>query len=179
MNYETFQGYREAFLFDEIKVIGKDVCLNGVWTHFAGIGRKGTRAFFYFLEQQPPLEERADWRPGRTNRESMLEAGWSIPKDSPFYSLDWDCMGLAALELQRGYEKLPELAGPMEFTVSPGCKEHVLQIPVNLVRGGRNELRFSLEEKVEDEERITCYVNQVDVMEPLARERERFDDPAY
>lgn len=228
MNYKMFKGCWEAFSFDEIKVVGKDVCLDGAWVHFAGMGRKGTRAFFYFLEQQTPPEERADWRPGRTNRESMLadvqengesaihicqvkigeeefqvqsgscgnmvqgdqmeancfswqmlEAGWSIPKESPFYSLDWNCTGLAALELQGSYEKLPELAGPMEFTMGPACKEHILQIPVNLARGETGELRFSLEGRAEDEEKIVCYVNQVDLMEPLAREREKFNDPAY
>lgn len=224
MNYETFKGYREAFSFDEIKVVGKDVCLDGTWVHFAGMGRKGQQAFFYFLEQQPAPEEGAAWRPERTNRESMLEsvqedagsaihicrvkvgdaefemqggscgnlaqgnqmeancfywqmleAGWRICKDSPFYSLDWNCTGLAVLELQGSYEKLPELAGPMEFTIGPACRRHMLQILVELKRGETNELHFLLE----DGEEVSCYVNQVDLTEPLKEERKRFNDSKY
>lgn len=224
MNYETFKGYREAFFLDELKVIGKDVSLDGAQVHFAGMGRKGQQAFFYFLEQQPSLEEQADWRSERTNRESMLEseqadgksaihiskvkigdcafemqggscgalaqgnqleahfffsqmmdAGWEIPEDSPFYSLDWSCIQLAALELQGTYDKLPELAGNMEFTVGFTSRSHILQIPVELKRGQAGELHFMLESG----EEVEGYVNQVDLSEPLKEEKEKFADRQY
>lgn len=224
MNYKTFKGYWEAFSFDELKVIGRDVCLDGSPVHFAGMGRKGQQAYFYFLEQQISSENRADWRTERTNRESMLEseqedrgsaihiskvkigdcefemqggscgslaqgnqleanfffsqmldAGWEIGEDSPFYSLDWSCIGLAALELQGSYEKLPKLAGPMEFTIGFTSRSHILQIPVELKIGQADELHFT----PENGEEVMCYVNQVDMAEPLKEEREKFADEQY
>lgn len=72
MNYELFQSYQKAFYFDEVKIIGKDVCLDGEWIHVVGMGRKAEGAFLYILEQQPSLEENPVWTPDRTNRERLL-----------------------------------------------------------------------------------------------------------
>ena len=55
MNFDMFQGYFRAFRLDEVKIIGKDVTLDGECLHVVGIGRKkecyngGT--VLYVLEQ--------------------------------------------------------------------------------------------------------------------------------
>lgn len=68
-----FQGYQKAYHFDEVKIIGKDVCLDDVWIHIVGMGRKTEGTYLYILEEQPPWEENQEWKPGRTNRERMLD----------------------------------------------------------------------------------------------------------
>ena len=40
MNFDMFQGYFRAFRLDEVKIIGKDVTLDGECLHVVGIGRK-------------------------------------------------------------------------------------------------------------------------------------------
>lgn len=226
MNYETFQTYMEVFHFEEVKIIGKDLCLDGEWIHVVGMGRKKEGTFFYILEEQPALEERPVWRQNQTKRESMLESadrhdgnalhirsikigedlfefqggtggnqaqaesaeayfffqqmienGWRIPEDSCFYRLEWNCMGLVALHLKDSDERLPVLAGEIEqVTLGPTHKSYIIQRPVRLERGKTSQLSFSLEEGGEE---MICYINSVDMTEPLIEEQERFNDAQY
>lgn len=77
MNFDMFQGYFRAFRLDEVKIIGKDVTLDGECLHVVGIGRKkecyngGT--VLYVLEQQPAWKNGSMDRGHQTKRESMLE----------------------------------------------------------------------------------------------------------
>lgn len=77
MNFDMFQGYFKEIRLDEIKIIGKDVVLDGECIHIVGMGRR--KAFdcegtvLYILEQQPALSEVSSGRLRQTKRESMLE----------------------------------------------------------------------------------------------------------
>lgn len=74
MNYDMFHTYMNVFRFDEVKVIGKDICVDGQWIHIACMGRKKEEAYFCILEQQPALEEQPVWKVDQTRRESLLES---------------------------------------------------------------------------------------------------------
>lgn len=109
--------------------------------------------------------------------QQMMEKGWRLSEESPFYHLEWKCMGIVTLHLRDSYEKLPVLTGEIErVTVGPTHKSYIIQKPVRLERGKTGQLSFFLEEGGEE---IVCYINQVDMMEPLAEERKRFADPQY
>lgn len=72
MNYEMFQTYMKVFRFDEVRIIGKDICIDDEWIHIVGMGRKKEGSYLYILDRQPPSEGNFVWRPDQTNRESML-----------------------------------------------------------------------------------------------------------
>ncbi len=232
MNYDIFQTYRKAFRLEEIKVIGRDVSLDGTYIHIVGMGcrqkcdNEGT--FLYVLEEQSLQGEHIVCRANQTKRQFMLESaavnrnngkalhiseieiggehfelqggsmgnlsqaefaeayfffqqmienGWSIPEESPFYRLDWNCIGLAELRLSESGEKLPELTGAVsQLTLWPTSRDYIVQVPVRLERGKTAELRFVLEE---DGEEIVCYINQVKLLEPLKEEQKKFNDAQY
>ena len=227
MNYDMFQSYREVFRLDEVRIIGKDVCINDEWIHIVGMGRKPEGIYFCILEQQPSLEECPIWREDRTNRERMLDDtnrkdekalhinrikigndifelqggsggnlaqqaentqayfffqqmmdnGWRLSEDSCFYQLDWDHIGLVELRLRDAYEKLPELSGEVnQLTLGPSCRSFIVQLPVKLERGKSQKLHFSLEEGGDE---ITCYINQVNMIEPIIEVQKQFADEQY
>ncbi|MDE5698629.1 MAG: hypothetical protein K2I96_14675 [Lachnospiraceae bacterium] len=226
MNCGTFQSYMEAFRFEEVSIIGRDISIDDGQIHVVGMGRKKDGTYLYILEEQLPLEQNPVWKPDETKRVSllksadthvgsalhiskiqigedtfafqggtggnlaqmeyaeayfffqqMMEKGWRLSEDSPFYRLEWNCMGLAALYLKDSYETLPVLTGEIgRVTLGPTHKSYIIQKAVRLERGKRNQLCFTLEEGGED---IVCYINQVNMMEPLVEERKRFADAQY
>lgn len=107
--------------------------------------------------------------------QQMMAEGWCLSEESPFYSLRWNRMGLAALELAEEYEKLPELFGEISFTARTAHRTHILELPVRLERGGISLQRFSIEEKGE----VLFYINRVDVMNPREELMKTFDSPQY
>lgn len=68
-----FCNYSGVFRYEEVKIIGKDLCVDGRWIHIVSMGRREGNAYLCILEQQPALEEQPAWKPNATNRESMLE----------------------------------------------------------------------------------------------------------
>lgn len=227
MNYEMFHSYSKVFRYDEVRIIGKDLCVDGEWIHIVGMTRKEEQAYLCILEQQPALEVHPVWKKDATNRESMLESaeepeacalhinrimigentfelqggtggniaqqaeqaqaylffgqmlenGWSIPEESYFYQLDWNCIGLVELRLVNTYEKLPELIGEIrQLILGPSVRRHIIQMPVRLEQGKNNQLHFTIEEAGEE---IICYINQVRMIEPLVEEQSRFEDAQY
>lgn len=107
--------------------------------------------------------------------QKMMAHGWSLSEESPFYSLSWNRMGLAELELADEYEKLPELFGEISFTARTAHRTHILELPVRLERGGTSLQRFSIEEKGE----VLFHINRVDVMNPREELMKTFDSPQY
>lgn len=231
MNYDIFHSYMEAFRFEEVSIIGKDIFIDGEPIHIVGMGRKREGAFLYLLERQLPLEEQPVWQSDQTMRESMLESaktndgnalhidkikigedlyefqggnsgnlaqmefaeayfffqqmmdkGWSLSEDSRFYRLEWKCMELVALhlkdsDLKNSGQRLPVLTGKIErVTLGPAHKSYVIQRPVRLERGKTSQMSLFLEE---GQEEIVCYINQVNIMEPLMEEQKRFADVQY
>ncbi|MDE5823558.1 MAG: hypothetical protein K2H91_02585 [Lachnospiraceae bacterium] len=109
--------------------------------------------------------------------QQMMEKGWSLSEDSPFYRLEWNRMGLVSLRLTDVCERLPVLTGEVEqVTVGTTHKSYIIQKSVRLEQGKTNQLCFSLEEGGEE---VICYMNQVRMMEPLIEEQRRFDDVQY
>lgn len=109
--------------------------------------------------------------------QQMTENGWCIPKESPFYEMDWHHIALAELRLNGVYDNLPELKGEIgQVTLGMTSRQYTVQIPVQLERGKTAELRFSLEEGGEE---IVCYINQVGMSQPLQEQQERFQDVQF
>lgn len=114
--------------------------------------------------------------------QQMMEKGWSLSEESPFYHLEWKCMELVALhlkdsDLKDSDQKLPSLTGKIErVTLGPTHRSYVIQRPVRLERGKTSQLSLFLEE---EQEEIVCYINQVNMMEPLMEEQKRFADAQY
>lgn len=107
--------------------------------------------------------------------QQMMTEGWSLSEESPFYSLSWNRMGLAELELADEYEKLPELRGEISFTARTAHRTHVLELPVRLERGGAGQQSFLIEGKGE----VLCHINRVDVINPREDVMKTFDSPQY
>ena len=109
--------------------------------------------------------------------QQMMEKGWRLSEDSPFYRLEWNRMGLVSLRLTDVCERLPVLTGEVEqVTMGTTHKSYIIQKAVRLEQGETNQLCFSLEE---DGEEVICYINRVRMMEPLIEEQRRFDDVQY
>lgn len=221
MNFELFQTYAKVFHLDEIRVIGKEIWLDGACVHIVGTGRKeecgSERTVLYLLEEQPEED-----RPEQTKREflmnfaavtkamcireieiggerlvlqggsagnlsqtefakahllfrQMIEQGWHIAENSPFYKMDWKRIRLVELQLEDPVEV--QLAGSVrKLTVGPTSRDYIVRVPVRLERGGSAKLSVPLEKGGEE---VVCYINQVTLLEPLVKEREKFKDPQY
>ena len=109
--------------------------------------------------------------------QQMMEHGWSLPEDSFFYHVEWNCMGLVALHLRDFYETLPMLTGEIkQVTISAAHRSCILQKPVRLERGKADQLCFSMEKGGEE---VICYINQVGMIDPLMELQKRFEDSQY
>lgn len=76
MNFKQLDRLLTETLYDEVKIIGKDVTLDGHYAHIIGMTRKGKQAFVYALEfvEQPENEEETVQRQiDKTHRQQMKE----------------------------------------------------------------------------------------------------------
>ena len=105
----------------------------------------------------------------------MLEAGWKLPKDSPFYEVSWECLAITAIELRDEYETLPDWSDEMQVLVDRMPGSHAIEIPVLLECDKTLDLTFEMS----DGSQAVCYINKIYTVDMWEEQERRFADPAY
>lgn len=106
----------------------------------------------------------------------MIKAGWALPADSPFLTMDWSDMWLTRMTFRTEVESLPVWRN-QDIFVKWGrrTKSHYVEKPVCLTTGEETELDFTLE----DGRRGVCYINRVYPMDIWKENEEKFKNPRY
>lgn len=76
MNFKQLDRLLTETSYDEVKIIGKDVTLDGHYAHIIGMTRKDKQAFVYaleFVEQPENEEETVQSQIDKTHRQQMKE----------------------------------------------------------------------------------------------------------
>lgn len=105
----------------------------------------------------------------------MLQAGWRVEKDSPFYELSWEQLVLTRIELREEMEHLPKWQGELQVESDCVRQEYVVAQPVSLELGKQAKVMFS----VQDGSSAICYISKVQMMDVWAENRKRFEDADY
>lgn len=113
----------------------------------------------------------------------MLQAGWRVTEESPFYNADWDNLSITNIELREKMEQLPEWRDDMcddlwndvwvSFDTAP--VECALELPLLLEVEKSREISFAMQ----DGRDATCYINRVYLLDVWADEEQKFKDPDY
>lgn len=107
--------------------------------------------------------------------EKLLQAGWCVAEDSPFYKAQWEFLEITRVELREEMECLPEWKGLLEVEFDTKPQRGVLEIPVELKTGEEKEIHF----KLQDGREATCYINRVYLPDVWEEEKSKFEDSAY
>lgn len=109
--------------------------------------------------------------------EKLLQAGWMISEDSPFYEAQWEFLEITRIELREKIKCLPQWKGQLEIEKDSIPQSSLLEIPVELAIGenSEQEITFSLQ----DGRPVTCYINHVYLSDVWEEEEARFADSAY
>lgn len=105
----------------------------------------------------------------------MMDAGWRVPEDSPFYNISWELFTIIEIRLQEELEYLPEWTEDMQVLVDSAPESYAVELPVFLKCGESKELRFLMADKKE----AICYINKVYLIDMWEEEEKRFSDPDY
>ena len=105
----------------------------------------------------------------------MYQAGWKIPETSPFYKAQWEQLAITHIELRDEMDKLPEWTDSMQVLTSTIPIENLIEQPVMLEVGRKNEIEFALA----DGSKATCFINNVYTMDVWADEEKKFADSDY
>lgn len=109
--------------------------------------------------------------------EKLLQAGWKISKDSPFYEAQWEFLEITRVELREEIECLPQWKERLEIEHDSMPQNSLVEIPMELVIGedSGQEIFFTLP----DGREATCYINHVYLSDVWKEEEARYADPAY
>lgn len=109
--------------------------------------------------------------------EKLLQAGWKISENSPFYEAQWEFLEITRVELREEMECLPRWKGQVKVEHDSIPQNSLLEILVELVIGedSEQEIVFTLQ----DGRKSTCYINHVYLSDVWEEEKARFEDPAY
>lgn len=107
----------------------------------------------------------------------MMRAGWALPKDSPFLTMDWNAIWLTRLTFRTETTSLPVWREDQEILVKWGrrTKQHYVEKPVCLTVGEEAELDFT----IEDGRYGVCYINRVYPIDIWKENEEKFKNPRY
>lgn len=107
----------------------------------------------------------------------MMRAGWALPEDSPFLTMDWNAIWLTRLTFRTETASLPVLEEEQEILVKWGrrIKQHYVEKTVCLAVGEEAELDFS----IGDGRRGVCYINRVYPIDIWKENEEKFKNPRY
>lgn len=107
----------------------------------------------------------------------MMRAGWALPEDSPFLTMDWNDMWLTRLSFRTETTSLPVWREDQEILVKWGrrTKHHYVEKPVCLTVGEEAELDFT----IEDGRHGVCYINRVYPIDIWKENEEKFKNPRY
>ncbi len=228
MNFKQFDRLLMEASYDEVKVIGRDVELDGHYAHIIGMTLKEKQAFVYALElveHSDAAEEITQAVTEKTHRQcmkdscenerniaflrirefhsngkvyavaganssitenwnmaehmllylKMRENGWKMPKKSPLYTSDWECLQLSVIELKDEMEELPDWGEDLEVVKDSYPKTRLLEIPVILTCGETPVISFDLEDGTQTE----CYINKICLYDVWADQERRFTDEEY
>ena len=106
---------------------------------------------------------------------AMVEAGWKLSEDSPFYDADWDSFAVTNVELQGEYEALPEWTEAMQALVHTEQRGGLIEQTILLECGKTKETVFFME----DGTKAHCYINKVFVFDMRKEQEKKFADPEY
>ena len=228
MNYEHFDRLLMEGSYDEVKVIGRDVEMDGHYAHIIGMTLKDKQAFVYALEfvEHPDIEEenfqnltdknhRQQMKDSYENEKDiaflrvrefhtngkvyavagasssitenyniaehmlfylmMREHGWNMPKESPLYTSDWECLQMSVIELRDELEELPDWGMDLEVVKDSYSKTELLEIPVMLTCGEHPVISFHLGDGTQAE----CYINKICLKDVWTDHERRFKDEEY
>lgn len=105
----------------------------------------------------------------------MLQAGWRVPEESPFYKAPWEKLVITNIELRDEMEQLPEWNGDVWVSFDTMPEEGILELPIILETGKTNEVSFALQ----NGRSATCYINRVHMLDVWADEQSKFENPKY
>ena len=228
MNFKHFDRLLMEASCDEVKVIGRDVELDGHYVHIIGMTLKDKRAFVYALEfVDHPYAEEENFQSltDKTHRQQMKDSyenekdiaflrvrefhsngkvyavagasssitedynmaehmlfylmmrehGWKMPKESPLYTSDWECLQMSVIELRDELEELPDWGMDLEVVKDSYSKTELLEIPIMLTCGEHPVISFRLGDGTQAE----CYINKICLKDVWADHERRFKDEEY
>ena len=228
MNFEYFDRLLMEASYDEVKVIGRDVELDGHYAHIIGMTLKDKQTFVYALELVEHLaaeEGIFQSLTDKTHRQQMKDSyktekniaflrvrefhsngkvyavaganssktenynmaehmliylmmrehGWKMPKESPLYTSDWECLQMSVIELRDEMDELPNWGMDLEVVKDSHSKTELLEIPVILTCGEHPVIPFCLGDGAQAE----CYINKICLKDVWADLERRFKDEEY
>ncbi|MDE5932467.1 MAG: hypothetical protein K2H40_08305 [Lachnospiraceae bacterium] len=107
----------------------------------------------------------------------MMKAGWALPENSPFLTMEWNALWLTRLTFRTETESLPVWTENQEIMIKWGrrTKSHYVEKPVSLTVGEEMKLDFA----IEDGRQGVCYINRVYPIDIWKENEERFNNPRY
>lgn len=105
----------------------------------------------------------------------MMEAGWSLSENSPFYDMDWDMFVVTNIELQGEFDTLPEWTEDMEALVYTEQEGGLIEQTVRLECGKEAELEFVMD----DGRTAHCFLNKIFIFDMWEEQEKKFADPEY
>lgn len=105
----------------------------------------------------------------------MMESGWQLSENSPFYDMDWDLFAVTNIELQGEFDSLPEWSENIEILVYTEQQIGFIEQPVLLECGKTEELKFCMT----DNTSVQCYVNKIFIVDMWEEQEKKFADPEY
>lgn len=106
----------------------------------------------------------------------MMKAGWNLPEGHPFWRRDWERILLKEVVFRTPVAALPDW-NKNEVRIRHGEKweHHLLELPVRLVVGQKQEIPFALKDGREG----ICHVSAVYPIDVWAEQEKQFSDPRY
>lgn len=109
--------------------------------------------------------------------EKLMQAGWMISEDSPFYEVQWEFLEITRVELREEIECLPQWKGQLEIEKDSIPQNSLLEKSVELAIGENFEQKVAF--TLQDGREAICYINRVYLSDIWEEEEARFADPAY
>ncbi|MCM1176096.1 MAG: hypothetical protein NC341_13785 [Blautia sp.] len=106
----------------------------------------------------------------------MIRAGWKLPQNSPFQTMDWKNIWWTRMSFHTEAESLP-VWKDQDISIKWGrrVKPHYVEKPVCLTVGEAMEFSFA----IEDGRQGICYINRVYPMDIWKENEEKFKNPRY
>lgn len=111
----------------------------------------------------------------------LADAGWSMPKDSVFYQMDWDSIELAQAEVRTQLNQFPDWENAQIcITWGQHTKGYCIEKPIGLTIDSQGyEISFSITDQDGTVHNAVCYINSITLIDMWAEYDKQFADPEY
>ena len=118
----------------------------------------------------------------------LSAAGWSIPKDSVFYEMEWNCIEMMQWRIRTPLQTLPEWENA-RICVTWGSipKQYYVEKRIKLTVSDRyaqtaedaKAVVFTIRDRDGRPQEAVCYMNRISLIDLYAEHEKQFADPEY